>query len=127
MLDNCNRRLSESVYFLLHRQTKQNKTSDQFIRIPVEIAANATRFRRPELGAFPPQPKPNAVEYEAQVTLCWEENPQHTAIRRVWGNWTVSEFSLPQSPPLEINVDEIHKNVRGMKPSGNFSLSCDIK
>jgi len=25
------------------------------------------------------------------------------------------------------HVDEIHKNAGGMKPSGNFSLSCDIK
>jgi hypothetical protein len=66
-----------------------------------------------QLGTFP------------QITLPWEDNPQHTAVRRVWGKRTVS-FLAPL-PTAGDHVDETHKNAGGMKPSGNFSLSCDIK
>jgi hypothetical protein len=90
-------RISEPV-----TETKQNKLSDQFIRISVEIAANATRFRRSELGAFPPQLKPHAVEYE--------ERKSHSVGGRILSIllFVGSEASgrclsfLPQPRPMEI-------------------------
>jgi len=94
--------------------------------ISVEIAANATRFRRPELGAFR-QLKPNAVEYE--------ERKSHSVGRRILSillfvgsgaSGRCLSFLAP-IPTAGDHVDEIHKNAGGMKPSGNFSLSCDIK
>jgi hypothetical protein len=33
-------------------ETKQNKLSDQFVRISVEIAANAPKFGRPVVGTW---------------------------------------------------------------------------
>src|SRR5262249_11973458 len=43
-----------------------------------------------------------------------------------WGLERCLSFLAP-IPTAGGHVDEIHKNAGGMKPSGNFSLSCDIK
>ena len=75
MLDNCNRRLSESVSFLLHRQTEQNKTSDQFIRIPVEIAAKC--YAIPEAGT---ESLPATAEAECPLSM---KRKSHSVGRRI--------------------------------------------
>jgi hypothetical protein len=58
-------------------ETKKKKLSNQFIRISVEIAANAPRFGRPEVGTFPLQLRPNGVEYE--------EHKPHSVGRKTLG------------------------------------------
>jgi hypothetical protein len=90
------------------------------------IAANATRFGRPEVGAFPPQLKPNTVEYDEHDSLSVVRKILSILLFVGSGASARCLSFLAQSRPVEI-ILEIHKKVGGMKPNGNFWLSCDIK